>query len=163
MIKGDVEYYYVGSTRYLNVIANDILTTDGNIIISNAFEFDNNIKWKNRDNVPMYSKNEFDDIIPHYLSAGTRAYEAKVLPIGLDEFRTFLMYSIGNRMDQVKPMPIVNGRNKFIVSTSTGRQAFVLEGDTYTLPRGKWLSNTDYKIYEGTVKIDCSTYFIKVK
>ena len=37
------------------------------------------------------------------------------------------------------------------------------EGDTYTLPRGKWLSNTDYKIYEGIVKIDCSTYFIKVK
>ena len=94
---------------------------------------------------------------------GTRAYEAKNLPISLNEFKAYLGYTFSDKLDQVKPLPTFNGRNKFIVSTSTGKTAFVLEGDTYTLPRGKWLSNTDYKIYEGTVKIDCSTYFIKVK
>ncbi len=163
MIKDNVEYYFVGSVRYLNVIANDILTTDGNLILSNVFDFDENIKWMNRDNVQRYNYEDIDNLIPRYLYEGTRAYEAKNLKIGLEEFKAFLMYSVNNKIDQVKPIPTVNGRNKFIVSTSTGKKAFVLEGDTYTLPRGKWLSNTDYKIYEGTVKIDCSTYFIKVK
>ncbi len=163
MVKERVKYYFVGSTKYFNIIANDFLTTDGNVIISNIFEFDKNLKWKNRDNVLKYTYEEFDNLIPYYMYVGTRAYEAKNLPISLNEFKAYLGYTFSDKLDQVKPLPTFNGKNKFIVSTSTGKTSFVLEGDTYTLPRGKWLSNTDYKIYEGTVKIDCSTYFIKVK
>lgn len=162
MVKDTVKYYYVGSTRYFNVISNDILTTDGLVEISNIFEFDKNIKWKNRDNVQKYTYEELDNIIPYYLYVGARAYEAKNIPMSLKDFQLFLRANIQKNTVNIKSMPKVNGKNQFIVSTSTGKSAFVLEGDTYTLPRGKWLSNTDYKIYEGTVKIDCSTYFIKV-
>lgn len=163
MVNENTEYYFVGSTRYFNIIANDILTTDGNVLISNIFEFDENIKWKNRENVQKYTYEELDNIIPHYVFASTRAYEAKNLPISLDDFKTYLTYTFSNKLDLVRPLPMVHGKNKFIVSTNTGKTAFVSEGDTYTLPRGKWLSNTDYNIYEGEVKIDYSTYFIKVK
>ena len=136
MVKERVKYYFVGSTKYFNIIANDFLTTDGNVIISNIFEFDKNLKWKNRDNVLKYTYEEFDNLIPYYMYVGTRAYEAKNLPISLNEFKAYLGYTFSDKLDQVKPLPTFNGRNKFIVSKSTGKTAFVLEGDTYTLPRG---------------------------
>ena len=36
------------STRYYNIVANGILTTDDAVILSNLYGFNNDISWKNR-------------------------------------------------------------------------------------------------------------------
>ena len=44
-INEKTSYYNVSSTRYHNIIAEDLLTTDGSITSSNVFSFDENIIW----------------------------------------------------------------------------------------------------------------------
>lgn len=159
-INATVNYYHVVSSRYYNIIANDILTTDGTVMLSNLYGFNNNLKWINKNN-KGYDYKEFSDIVPHYMFIGMRMHEAINLPIDIN---TFKYYLINNQLNENMLKPLNKINNKYIFNVTYGNtNVSVLEGDTITLPKGKWLNTTDNKIYTGTVTIYSSTYFIKLK
>lgn len=182
-VKKTVHYYHVVSTRYYNIIANNLLTTDGTVILSNLYGFTNNITWPTirnsilADKSNVYNYSDFSDIIPEYMFKGMRMEEAKVLSkYGLD-LQTFKFYLAANQVNPnmvLKPLN-VNGVNKWMVTTSdddvnTINQNNYLfsEGSDYVLKSPKalnnfigWYNAVDGQIYQtgDHVKIYCGTYF----
>lgn len=168
-INKKVNYYHVVSSRYYNILANDLLTTDGTVMLSNLYGFNDNITWKVKNNNEVYSYEEFKDIVPFYMFNGMRMGESKYLNrFGLD-LNTFKEYLLKNQLNplMLKPMLKVNNKIKFIISTSTGEKKFILENDYYTLPGNnkKWLNTLDNKIYKSNdkIKITNSMHFIEIK
>ena len=138
----EVNYYHVVSTRYYNIIANNILTTDGTVILSNLYGFDDNIMWLNRNQVindknNLYDYSEFNDIMPYYMFSGLRASEGKYLAnLGYLSKETFKYYLLQNQMnkDMLLP-PIVNkeGIRQWVVKTSLGYEKLIDEGSYFYL------------------------------
>ena len=167
-----VNYYHVVSTRYYNIIANDIITTDGTTILSNLYGFNENITWPKeiRDYAmqDVYSYDELSDAIPYYMFKGLRAEEGKVLSnYGLD-LNTFKGYLLKNQNNpNMLKTPIQElGRNMWMVTTSLDnvnelnkRNYLRYEGSTYTLPKVNdkkfkyWLNTADNQIYHQSDKI----------
>lgn len=138
----EVNYYHVVSTRYYNIIANNILTTDGTVILSNLYGFDDNIMWLNRNQVikdknNLYDYLEFSDIMPYYMFSGLRASEGKYLAnLGYLSKETFRHYLLHNQMnDDMRLLPITkkDGVRQWIVKTSLGDEQLVDEGSYYQL------------------------------
>lgn len=138
----EVNYYHVVSTRYYNIIANNILTTDGTVILSNLYGFDDNIMWLNRNQVindknNLYDYLEFNDIMPYYMFSGLRASEGKYLAnLGYLSKDTFKYYLLQNQMnkDMLLP-PNVNkdGIRQWVVKTSLGYEKLIDEGSYFYL------------------------------
>ena len=102
MITEEVHYYHVVSSQYYNIIANNIITTDGAVYLSNLYGFDENIKWPAiRDEVMsdpdnLYTYEDFEDIgMPRKMFDDLRVQEAKYLAvtygITLDVFKGYLL------------------------------------------------------------------------
>lgn len=138
----EVNYYHVVSTRYYNIIANNVLTTDGTVILSNLYGFDDNIMWLNRDMVindknNLYDYVEFSDIMPYYMFSGLRASEGKYLAnlgyLTKDMFRYYLLQNQMN--DDMRLLPITNedGVRQWMVKNSLGDEHLVDEGSYYQL------------------------------
>ncbi len=101
IIEREVRVYHIISSRYYNIIANNILTTDGNVITSNFYGFDENLKWpsireefmSNPEN--LYTYDDFADIgIPERMFNDLRLEEASYLNnygITLDMFKNYLL------------------------------------------------------------------------
>ena len=162
-----VTYYHVVSTRYYNIIANDLLTTDGTTILSNLYGFTDKMTWPKeiRDFAmqDVYTYNDLKDAIPYYMFKGMRAEEAKVLAnYGLD-LETFKGYLIKNQNNpNMLREPIKkNGKNMWMVTTSLdninkfNKKEFLREeGSTYTLPKVNkknfigWFNYSDNKMYK---------------
>ena len=167
-LKNDtVNYYHVVSTRYYNIIANDFLTTDGTVVLSNLYGFDENLKWKNKTYDKAYSYDDFKDIIPYYMFVGMRMHEGIYLQdYGLD-LQTFKYYLAKNQVNKnmILPVPTINNRRVFIVS-ALNQSKKIFEGKEYVLPGNnkKFLNTTDNKIYKSgdKVKIYTSTYFKEI-
>ena len=161
-----VRYYLIASTRYFNVIANDILTTDGNLYLSNLYGFNKDITWPENNHEEslkdVYKYEEVSDILPHHLYMGMRAGEGKYLTnFGIDynTYREFLKL-ITIKDDRFR-LPINNfGKNMWMVTTSEDNVNEInkdkylrFENSTYVLPNGKnsnlvgWLNTADNKIY----------------
>ena len=99
-VQEETFYYHVVSERYYNIIANDILTTDGTVILSNLYGFTNDLRWpeiRNQiisDPNNLYTYEDFADIMPKYMFDSLRVEEAKVLAnygLSLDIFRQYLL------------------------------------------------------------------------
>ena len=101
-IEEEVNVYHVVSRQYYNIIANDILTTDGTVMLSNLYGFDENIKWpetrnqiiSNPDN--LYTYEDFEDIgMPRRMFDELRVHEAKYLDVKygltLEMFKAYLL------------------------------------------------------------------------
>ena len=177
-----VSYYHVVSTRYYNVIADSFLTTDGTVILSNLYGFDNNITWPSSRNIIMSNSDnlyKYSDLngVPYYMFLGMRMEEAKVLNnYGLDK-NTFLEYLKYNQLNsQMLKEPISkNGSRYWMVTTSdmvvnilNKSSYLVKEGSYYTLLAPKittnfhgWYNTGDGKIYKpgAKVKIYYGTHF----
>jgi len=102
MVEEEVGYYHVVSSQYYNIIADDVITTDGAVYLSNLYGFDENIKWpavreeiiSNPDN--LYTFEDFEDIgLPRKMFDDLRVGEAKYLAekygITLEEFKWYLL------------------------------------------------------------------------
>jgi hypothetical protein len=101
IIEKEVKVYHIISSRYYNVIANNILTTDGNVITSNFYGFDENLKWpsvreefmSNPEN--LYTYDDFADLgIPERMFNDLRLEEASYLNnygISLSTFKDYLL------------------------------------------------------------------------
>lgn len=164
-INEKVNYYHVVSSRYYNIIANDFLTTDGTVILSNLYGFDNNLKWINKNN-NKYSYNDFKDIVPFYMFVGMRMEEAyNLIEYGLDlnSFKYYLKLNQLNDNILLKPKS-KNNKYIFYVSTNTGIKSEIIESSYFRLPNTYkyWKNSVDNKIYNSNdlVRIDCSTHFI---
>lgn len=138
----EVNYYHVVSTRYYNIIANNILTTDGTVILSNLYDFDDNIMWLNRDMVinnknNLYDYLEFSDIMPYYMFSGLRASEGKYLAnlgyLTKDMFRYYLLQNQMNDDMRLLPITNENGVRQWMVKNSLGYEQLVDEGSYYQL------------------------------
>lgn len=160
-----VKYYFFASTTYFNVIANDIITTDGNLALSNLYGFNDDMTWpkeiRNNALKDVYSYSELSDVMPYYMYKGMRAGEGKFLTnFGLDlsAYRQFIKMINDERI--VYPINKFN-KNMWMVTTSNdnvtnlNKHLYLRpEGSTYTLPiiNDKqfigWYSTSDNKIYQ---------------
>ena len=162
-----VVYYHVVSTRYYNIIANDLLTTDGTTVLSNLYGFTDKMTWpkevREAAMQDVYTYNDLKDAIPYYMFKGLRAEEGKVLAnYGLD-LETFKGYLIKNQNnpDMLREPIKNNGKNMWMVTTSLdkinefNKKEFLREeGSIYTLPKVNkknftgWLNYSDNKMYK---------------
>ena len=85
-VEEEANYYHVVSSQYYNIIANDIITTDGAVYLSNLYGFDENIKWPTlRDEIMsdpnnLYTYEDFEDIgMPRKMFDDLRVREGKYL------------------------------------------------------------------------------------
>lgn len=167
-----INYYQIASTRYFNIIADDFLTTDGHLMISNLYGFTNKMTWDNNIRTmamkDVYTYDELKDVVPYYIFKGMRAEEGKVLSsqgLTLDAYRDFLAL-ISNHKELLK-LPIQKFNNNFwMVTTSEDNltnlnqnQYLKKENSIYTLPKSKtnkkikWLNTSDNKVYKPGDKI----------
>ena len=176
------KYYHVVSTRYYNVIANDILTTDDMVILSNLYGFNNNISWENRDyqNIDLYKYEEFSDILPYYLFKGLRVEEANVLSqyISKNEFRMYLLENQLNPNMILLPKTNLFGKRVWMVTTSDDNlnllnknKYLMTEGSKYVVPNPSnklnfvsWYSTVDGKYYNpgDIIKINMGTHLVAI-
>lgn len=101
-VEEEANYYHVVSSQYYNIIANDIITTDGAVYLSNLYGFDENIKWPTlRDEIMsdpnnLYTYEDFEDIgMPRKMFDDLRVREGKYLAtrygITLEVFKAYLV------------------------------------------------------------------------
>ena len=168
-IEEKTTYYHVVSTRYYNVIANGLLTTDGTVILSNLYGFNNDLTWtKLRDNNhDLYTKEELS-FLPNYMFIGLRAEEGKYLQkYGMSK-ELFAWYLMNNQLTN-EMLPInknENGELLFSVETELDNRCYIYpEGSIYILPKNdkvkRYLDTSQNKYYKpgDSVKIELSTYF----
>lgn len=180
-INETINYYHVVSTRYYNIIANNVLTTDGTVILSNLYGFDKNITWpKNIRNSVINNKNEiydyseFSDIMPYYMFKALRAEEGKYLNnYGLTK-DLFRYYLLNNQMNEAMLLEVPTnnkGNRVWMVTTNKDSNINSLdhlyeEGSYYTLPKVlgvyRWYSTSEDKYYKplDKVKVEHSMHFI---
>ena len=102
IVEEEVHYYHVVSSQYYNIIANNVITTDGAVYLSNLYGFDENIKWPELRNEIMsdpnnlYTYEDFEDIgMPRKMFDDLRVREAKYLAtaygITLEAFKGYLI------------------------------------------------------------------------
>ena len=172
VINEGTNYYHVVSTRYYNIVANGILTTDDAVILSNLYGFNNDISWKNRNysSIDLYTYSEFSDILPYYMYKGLRVDEAKVIEnaISKTEFRYYLLDNPLNEDLLNKPKTDLFGNRTWMVTTSEDyvtmfnkNKYLYKEGSTYTIPKSSkvlyWYNTADGKEYKPGDKITVNT------
>lgn len=102
LVEEEVNVYHILSSQYYNVVANDVLTTDGFVITSNFYGFtDENIMWPAAraefiaNPANLYTYEDFADIgIPLRMFNDLRLREASYLQrygITLEMFKTYLV------------------------------------------------------------------------
>ncbi len=181
-INKQVKFYFVGTTTYYNVIANSILTTDENLLISNLYGFEDGAKWPNlKEKVVNNSENlldysYFSDVLPLYLYKGFRVREAGFLVnsgmTNLESFKEYITKLIINPYMIKKPIS-KNGYNYWMVTTSkdkvidSNKKKYLhKEGTYYQLPKKKgvkyWYLTSDNKMYKpgDKVKIYHGMHFV---
>ena len=178
-VEEETTYYNISSTRYLNVIANDFITTDPILPISNNFSFNEDLTWGN-DREQYLSTNDFipyemlKDYFPKYLYDGIRMGEAKnLINQGLISIEEYVAKF--SRMSFV-PIPTDEfGNNKWMVTTSLDLEMnkngnYYPEGSFYKLPEAKiyfnkkfvgWYNTADNKYYDAgeNVRVSYGMFF----
>ncbi len=163
-------YYFIASTRYYNIISNDFITTDGYTDITNLYPFDQNIKWKEYNPVPIdYSY--LEDVLPYYLFKGLRAEELGILlKYQITDLETFKRYItslvMGSHMLQE---PIMKEGNRYWMVGNSSESILIKEGSIYQLPEKEgieyWYSTAENKKYKPGEKVQVWTgmYFEEIK
>ena len=168
-IKKHAKYYFVGTTTYYNVFANNVLTTDNNLMISNLYGFEDSVKWPKTkalalaDDSNILEYNYFEDVLPYYLYKGFRVREAGYLVnnnvIDLDSFKKYITSLIVNPRMIKDPIKVNNDRY-WMVTTSEdsvndlNKKDFLRkEGSSYILPKSDkrsfkgWYNTSNNLIY----------------
>ena len=187
LIPGTISYYQVVSSIYYNIISDGFMTTDGNTILVNSFDYDNNLIWKNRNSVisnqnNLFSYDDLKDTMPYYMFLGLRASEVKYIAnlgyFDLNEI-DYLKIKLRNVDKYLLKEPIIkDGTRVWMVTTSKDivteenkNDYLVKEGSIYTLPiidannfKG-WYNTADNKLYQGGDKVTIwyGTYFEEVE
>ena len=176
-IHESARFYLFASTRYFNAIANDIITTDGNVALSNLYGFNDDMTWPKeiRENAlkDVYTYDELADVTPYYMYKGMRAGEGKFLAnfgLELSTYRQFIRMINDARL--VHPINVL-GRNMWMVTTSLDKvneinksKYLYPEGYIYTLPSNNnvvsWFNTADSRFYKPGDKVTIyhGTHFV---
>ena len=165
VVNEEVKYYHVISTRYFNLIANNILTTyeifDN---ISNFMDFGENLKWQNTEIVrsDMYTYNDFT-YLPRYIYKAFRLEETKYLVnsglVSPDEFTYLFTQYLTDENKMLMPPTNNNETRLWMVTTSDDTDLSntthqLEEGTIYTVPTPNneegfinWYNSSDNKYY----------------
>ena len=162
-----VNYYHVVSTYFYDIIANNYVTTDDEVSLTNIYKFNNNIKWTNYTTNNRYSYNDFKDILPYNLYRGLRVEDAKKLPIDIDMFKYYLLKNQLN--EDMYKLPITDNKGNILWTISVdNKKELVKENSYYKLPNNTKVkyyieSNTRKKYNKNEkIKVIYSTHFISV-
>ena len=175
-----VTHYHVTSNRYYNIIANDILTTDGMKVSNYLYSFDEDITWGS-DRDAFLAQNDlfyYEDwymYFPEHIFKGLRLGESKnVYNKGLLDIGYF--YNLF-REENMKPLMRNNdGKIVWTVTTSDdtvteeNKNDYLYVKDTYYVlpePRNSekfvgWLNTSDNKVYQpgDNVRVIYGMHFI---
>ena len=179
-----VNYYYVASSIYYNVISDGILTTSDQITtgvtLSNMYGFDKNIKWPST-RKDIISKPgalyEYSDlsVMPYYLYLGSRGNETKLFVNSgyatTEELIEYLLRTQLNPEKGVDPITDSKGNRLWMVTTNKDlvvdkKEFLYKEGSYYTLPSiigvKRWYSTTENKYYKPLekVRVNMGMHFI---
>ena len=183
-VKERINYYHVVSNRYYNIIANDLLTTDGTVILSNLYGFDKNVTWPAikdallSDKNNLYRYEELQDALPKYMFIGMRAEEGKILSnygLSLDMFKGYLKENQSKEGKYLDVDRNSNNKRLFMVTTSNdkvtnkNRNKYLKEENSYyTLPKNLivkcYLNSIDKKCYSPGERVQVTTpiHFIAI-
>ena len=177
-IEEDINYYHVISTRYFNLITNDILTTyEIYNNVSNFMDFGDNLKWQNTEIVrsDMYTYDDFL-YLDKYIYKVFRLEETKYLVntglVTVDQFNNLFTNYLMNNDKKVIPPQNENGDYLWMVVTSDDIDPSdtihqLVEGSTYVVPEPTdtnnflyWYNHSDNKTYSpgDTLEVDSSMY-----
>lgn len=165
-VEEEINYYYIASTRYYNVIAEGYLTNNGLEFTSFLYSFDSDLTWGiERDEFlaqnDLFHYEDWKEFFPKYLFYGLRMEEAKnILNHGLLDVSLIISkLDISNTKEIIKNN---NGNILWMVTTSDdliteeNKSSYLREYEsTYVLPEPKdsqnfigWLNTSDNKIYQ---------------
>ncbi len=177
-INEEVKYYHVISTRYFNLITNEILTTyEIYNNVSNFMGFDANMKWQNTEIVrsDMYTYDDFQNI-DKYLFKVFRLEETKYLVnsglVTQEQFDDLYNNYLMNNNKKVIPPRNDDGQYLWMVATSDDENPSdpahqMVEGSIYTVPTPNngdnflhWYNHSDNKYYQpgDEIEVDSSIY-----
>ena len=162
-----VNYYHVVSTYFYDIIANNYVTTDDEVSLTNIYKFNSNIKWKNYSTNNIYSYDDFKDILPYNLYVGLRVEDAKKLPIDIDMFKYYLSKNQLN--EDMYKLPITDNKGNILWTISVdNKKELIKENSYYKLPNNSKVkyyieSNTRKKYNKNEkIKVVHSTHFISI-
>ena len=184
IVEEPINYYHVVSNRYYNIIANNLLTTDGTVILSNLYGFDKNVTWPAIKDVLLSDKNnlyrydELQDALPKYMFIGMRAEEGKILSnygLSLDMFKGYLKENQSKEGKYLDVDRNSNNKRLFMVTTSNDKvtnknknKYLKEENSYYTLPKNLkvkcYLNSIDKKCYSPGERVQVTTpiHFIAI-
>lgn len=165
VINEEVKFYHVISTRYFNLIANNLLTTFEIFEnVSNFMDFGENLKWKNTEIVrsDMYTYDDFS-YLPRYIYKAFRLEETKYLVnTGLvtpEQFTYLFNQYLTDNDKMLHPPTNSHGTRLWMVTTSddtdlSNTRYQLEEGSIYTVPTPAneegfvhWYNSSDNKYY----------------
>ncbi len=182
-VNKSIDYYNVVSTRYYDIIANDVLTSDGRTGLVNFYEFKENAVWSSRRQEVIKNNTflNYEDykFIPYYLFHGLRAQDGAVIIkynyMTKEEFESVFTDLLLNKEMVLDPIT-KNKKRYWMVTTSDdkvtskNKEKYLLkENSYYTLEKPKktknfkgWYNTGDGKIYKpgSKVKIYHGTHFV---
>ena len=177
IVEEPINYYHVVSNRYYNIIANDLLTTDGTVVLSNLYGFDKNVTWPAIKDVLLSDKNnlyryeELQDALPKYMFIGMRAEEGKILSnygLSLDMFKGYLKENQSKEGKYLEVDRSSNNKRLFMVTTSLDKvnnknknKYLKEENSYYVLPKNLkikcYLNSIDKKCYLPGARVQVTT------
>lgn len=171
-INEKVNYYYVASSIYYNIISEDIITTSDQIVpgvtLSNMYGFDENIKWPSIRNEiiskegALYDYKDLD-IMPYYLYYGSRGNETKLfVNLGYATTPGLIKYLLETQLDPDRAVPPITdkeGNRLWMITTSDDdiknyKKHLHKEGYVYTLKEPKSVQNKEFVGWFNTESYD---------
>ena len=171
-INEKVNYYYVASSIYYNIISEDIITTSDQIVpgvtLSNMYGFDENIKWPSIRNEiiskegALYDYKDLD-IMPYYLYYGSRGNETKLfVNLGYATTPGLIKYLLETQLDSDRAVPPITdkeGNRLWMITTSDDdiknyKKHLHKEGYVYTLKEPKSTNNNEFVGWFNTESYD---------
>lgn len=104
-VEKTVKYYHVVSTEFYNIFADGVLTTDDEVLLSNLYGFDDQVRWPaSRNEIVKDKNNLYDyadfDFMPRWMFDGLRVEEGGYLNnIGILPKDIFIDYLKNNQLN----------------------------------------------------------------
>lgn len=171
-INKKVNYYYVASSIYYNIITEDIITTSDQIVpgvtLSNMYGFDENIKWPStRKEIiskkgALYNYKDLN-VMPYYLYYGSRGNETKLfVNLGYATTPQLINYLLATQLNPDKALsPITDkeGNRLWMITTSDDdiknyKKYLHKEGYVYTLKEPESVKNKEFVGWFNTESYD---------
>lgn len=127
IINKNTKYYHIVTTRYYNLVSDDILTSDGRINLVNYYLFDDDLKWGYERQQYALSHNLYTPYskityMPHYMYKGFRGEVQGVMDYygytTVEQYKYVLFELLMNKNMILEIERSINNKRLFMVTTS---------------------------------------------